>query len=71
MTKKQAFKSILFCLLFVCMLIPLTYMMRTSGKAERAVSRITTISISYLRVRDRRRICILRSMSARLEKRSK
>ena len=31
MTKKQAFKSILFCLLFVCMLVPLTYMMRTNG----------------------------------------
>ena len=31
MNKKQVFKSVLFCLLFVVMLIPLTYMIRTNG----------------------------------------
>ncbi|MGN1204698.1 MAG: SGNH/GDSL hydrolase family protein [Lachnospiraceae bacterium] len=31
MNKKQAFKSVLFCLLFVVMLIPVTYMVRTGG----------------------------------------
>ena len=31
MNKKQVFKSVLFCLLFVVMLIPVTYMVRTGG----------------------------------------
>lgn len=34
MSKKQAFKSILFCLLFVGMLIPVTYMLRTGGNIK-------------------------------------
>ncbi len=34
MTKKQAFQSLLFCVLFVCILIPLTYTLRSGGTVK-------------------------------------